>query len=82
MTGGMIPLFLVLLGRRMGPEAFGRAMGLSNLLMLPVMAVAVVVAARIFDSQGSYDAALRIFTVAVLFAIISVFGSKRSAEAE
>lgn len=81
LTGGMIPLFLMLLGKRMGPEAFGRAMGLSNLLMLPVMAVSVVIAARIFESQGSYEGALRIFTLGVLLAIVSVFGSKRSAAA-
>ncbi|MFK7894924.1 MAG: MFS transporter [Myxococcota bacterium] len=81
MTGGMIPLFLVFLGKRMGPEAFGRAMGLSNLLMLPVMAVSVVIAARFFEAQGNYVGALRIFAVMVLFAIVCVFGSKRSAEA-
>ena len=81
LTGGMIPLFLMLLGKRMGPEAFGRAMGLSNLLMLPVMAISVMTAARVFESQGSYEGALRIFTAVVLLAILSVFGSKRSAEA-
>jgi cyanate permease len=78
-TGGMIPLYMMLLGKRVGPEAMGRAMGLSNVFMLPVMAVAVLLAASIFEAQGSYASALIVFAIAVAAAIGCVFGSSWSA---
>ena len=84
-TGGMIPLYMLLLGRRMGPDAMGRAMGLSNLLMLPVMAMVVLSAAEVFESSGTYASVLSVFAVGMLLAIGCLFGSswdaRRSAAA-
>ncbi len=80
-TGGMIPLYMLLLGKRLGPDALGRAMGLSNLLMLPVMAVAVLLAASVYEAQGSYTWALAVFALAILAAIGCVFGSSLAAAA-
>ncbi|MEM9175958.1 MAG: MFS transporter [Myxococcota bacterium] len=78
-SSGMIPLYMVLLGRRLGPDAMGRAMGLSNLLMLPVMAGVVLVAAAIFESTGHYQAPLALFSVGLLASIGFLVGSNRDA---
>lgn len=79
MTGGMIPLFMMLLGARFEPQILGRAMGMSNLVMLPVMACTAILAASIYESRGSYDRAAMIFAAGVLLAIVSLMFSNRSA---
>lgn len=53
LSGGLIPLYLLMLGRRMGPDALGRAMGLSNVVMLPVMSGAVLLAAAVYERTGA-----------------------------
>ncbi len=78
-TAGMIPLYTVLLGRRLGPDSIGRAIGLSNLMMLPVMATSVLFAASVFESTESYGGALAVFSVGVLGAIACLVGSNREA---
>ncbi|MCR9094731.1 MAG: MFS transporter [bacterium] len=78
-TGGMIPLYMVLLSRRLGPDAMGRAMGLSNLLMLPIMATTVLLAASVFESTGRYVGALAVFAFGLLGSIGCLFGSNREA---
>lgn len=69
-TGGFIPVYTVILARRFGPESLGRAMGLTNLFMLPVSAASGPAAAAVFDATGSYDLALfafvGVFTLALL----------------
>jgi len=69
MLGGVIPLYMMLIGQRMGPDALGRAMGLSNLVMLPVMAGAVLLAASNYEAEGSYEMSLLVFSVGFLAAI-------------
>lgn len=67
--GGVIPLFMMLLGQRMGPDALGRAMGLSNLVMLPIMAGVVLFAAADFEASGGYRSALTVYAIGFLLAI-------------
>ena len=78
-SAGMIPLYMVLLGQRLGPDAIGRAVGLSNLLMLPVMATTVLFAASVFESTQSYAGALVVFSVGMLGSIGCLLGSNREA---
>lgn len=78
-SSGMIPLYMVLLGQRLGADAIGRSVGLSNLLMLPVMAGSVLFAASAFESSGSYAGALVVFAAGVLASIGCLLGSNREA---
>lgn len=77
--GGLIPLYMMLLGRRMGPDALGRAMGLSNLVMLPIMAGTVLLAASNYEADGGYSLALAVFAVGLLAALGCLWGSNWSA---
>ena len=76
--GGIIPLYMMLLGKSIGPESLGRAMGMSNLLMLPVMSAAVMIAAALFESNGNYRFALAIFAFTLLGGIFCLLGAHRS----
>jgi len=76
--GGVIPLYMLLLGQRMGPDALGRAMGLSNLFMLPAVFGAVLLAASVFESTGGYKSALLVFAVGMVISIGCLVGSNRS----
>jgi predicted MFS family arabinose efflux permease len=78
-SGGLLPLYMLLLGQRIEIQILGRAMGLSNLLMLPIMAVAAILAASVYEGQGNYDRALVIFALGMLAAIASLLASNRSA---
>lgn len=77
--GGLIPLYMALLGSRLEPQILGRAMGLSNLVMLPIMAIATVGAASIHESRSSYSLAAMIFAVGMMAAIVALLLSNRSA---
>lgn len=77
--GGMIPLYMALLGGRLEPQILGRAFGVSNMLMLPGMAATTIGAAAIYESHGSYQRAAVSFAVALLFAIASLQLSNRLA---
>jgi len=77
-VGGLIPLYMALLGKRLAPQILGRAMGLSNLVMLPVMAISTIGAALIYESQGSYQPAALVFSGGLLVAIASLLLSNRS----
>jgi predicted MFS family arabinose efflux permease len=77
MSGGLIPLYMILLGRRLEPQILGRAMGMSNLIMLPVMAIAAIVAASVYESQGNYERAAMIFAIGMLAAIGMLLLSNR-----
>jgi MFS family permease len=79
MIGGLVPLFMALLGKRLESQILGRAMGLSNLVMLPVMALATVAAASIHESRGGYEGAATLFSGAILIAVVLLFLSNRSA---
>lgn len=79
MLGGVIPLYMVLLGHRMSPATLGRAIGVSNLFMLPIMSVAVLFAAALFERQGDYTTTLFAFA-AVFAAAAALFGAGRGPE--
>jgi predicted MFS family arabinose efflux permease len=77
LSGGLVPLFLLLLGRRVDPSSFSRALGLSNLLMLPVLAGSVLLSAYCFERQGSYQSALVALAAAHVAAIVCLALSNR-----
>jgi MFS family permease len=77
--GGLIPLYMALLGSRLEPQILGRAMGLSNLVMLPIMAIATIGAAWIHEGQNSYSLAAMIFAGGMMAAIVTLLLSNRSA---
>lgn len=79
-TGGAIPLYTMLLGQRVATESFGKAMGVSNLFVLPAMALAVLGAAGLFERQGHYSTALMLLAVGLVWALISAVISNRLAE--
>lgn len=79
MLSGVIPLYMMLVGQRLGPNALGRAMGFSNLMMLPVMAGAVLLAASNYESSGGYGFALVVFSIGLLSAIGCLWMSNWSA---
>lgn len=54
-TGGMLPLWGLIVAQQFGPASFGRALGLTNLMMVPLTAAASPVAGWTFDRTGSYD---------------------------
>lgn len=76
-SGGLIPLFLLALGRRVEGAAYSRAVALSNLLMLPVMAGAVMLAADGFERTGDYREALLLLAGGHLVAIGCLAASNR-----
>ncbi len=82
LTGGVVPLYTMMLGQRLPTEDFGKAMGLSNLFVLPVMAVAVIVAASLFERHGDYRLALHglagLATLAVFCLLLSNHYARRA----
>jgi len=76
--GALLPLFMMLLGQELGPAVIGRAMALSNLLMLPVMAASVLFSAAVYEEQGNYDRAVIVLAIGLLVAIGCVYGSVRT----
>lgn len=77
--GGVVPLYMMLLGERLGADALGRAMGLSNVVMLPITAGSVLLAAAVFEATGGYRSALLVFAVGMGGAMGCLVGSNRSA---
>ena len=53
-TGGMLPMWSLIVAEQLGDAVFGRAMGLTNLLMVPLTASAAPLAGWTFDRTGSY----------------------------
>ncbi len=54
-TGGMFPLWSLMTAQQFGEASFGRALGLMNLMMVPLTAAASPLAGWIFDRTRSYD---------------------------
>ena len=57
-TGGMFPLWSLIVGQQFGEPSFGKALGLTNLLMVPLTASASPLAGLAYDRTGGYDAAI------------------------
>ncbi|MBW2267575.1 MAG: MFS transporter [Deltaproteobacteria bacterium] len=77
LTGGLMPLYTQLVAQRFGTTSLGRALGLTNLLMLPVSAISGPLAAAAYDTTGSYRVALLGFVVVYALAIFSLVASGR-----
>lgn len=77
LVGGVVPLFTMLLGRRVGPADFGKAMGVSNLFILPIMAAAVMFAAQSFERSGGYANAVQVFAGVALISLLCMLYSNR-----
>jgi predicted MFS family arabinose efflux permease len=76
-AGGMTPLFSLLLGRRVGADALGRAMGLGNLLLLPCTIGSITLASLTYDRTDSYTGALVVFALGLGLAMASLLLSDR-----
>ena len=71
-VGGTLPLWGALAGAAFGRATIGSAMGLMNLLMLPVSIAGAPIAAHIFDRTGSYQLAFTIFVGCFAFGAIAI----------
>ena len=60
--GGFLPLWGSLIGECWGRDAFGRVMGTMGPLMLPMNIVSLQLGPWFYDTRGSYDGALWIYT--------------------
>ncbi|MHA7836589.1 MAG: MFS transporter [bacterium] len=77
--GGIIPLFSLLLGSRVGADALGRAMGLANLLLLPCTIGSITIASLTHDWSGRYSEALVLFAGGIGLAFVCLLLSEREA---
>lgn len=57
-TGGMLPLWSLIIGQYFSEASFGRALGLTNLAMVPLTASASPIAGWAHDLTGSYDSVI------------------------
>lgn len=73
-VGGIMPLWGALTGASFGRAAFGRAMGLMNLLMLPFTLAGAPVAAYLFDRSGSYQLAFTGFLAFFALGSLALLG--------
>lgn len=80
LTGGAIPLYTMLLGQRLSANNFGKAMGVSNLFLLPVMAGAVLLAAGLYERYGNYTIALLILALLPFLALLCLLRSNALAK--
>ncbi|MFK8021014.1 MAG: MFS transporter [Pseudomonadales bacterium] len=76
-TGGAIPLYTMLLGERVATENFGKAMGVSNLFVLPTMAFAVITCSQIVEKNQSYSEALLVLIVVLFLAFLCLLRSNQ-----
>lgn len=72
-TGGMLPMWSLIVAEQLGEAGFGRAMGLTNLFMVPLTASAAPLAGWAFDTTGSYQgvilASMAVLAVAALLVL-------------
>ena len=64
------PLFLISISRYFGRKAFGSISGTAIMFMSPAAFISPVVAGWIFDTSGSYSAALMVFAAASFIVIM------------
>ncbi|MFN2098472.1 MFS transporter [Altererythrobacter sp. MF3-039] len=57
-TGGMLPLWGLIVAQHFGEASYGKALGLTNLAMVPVTASASPLAGWSYDQTGGYSAAI------------------------
>ncbi|MBK7948213.1 MAG: MFS transporter [Deltaproteobacteria bacterium] len=71
-VGGTMPLWGALTGAAFGRASIGSAMGLTNLLMLPVSIAGAPIAAHLYDRTGSYQLAFTIFIFSFAVGAIAI----------
>jgi len=72
--GGVVPLHGVMIGKLFGRREFGKVMGLSRPMMLPLQSIGLPWAGFIHDSTGSYNIAFYTFlTFLIIAALIAIF---------
>lgn len=71
-VGGTIPLWAMIVGRRFGTLALGRAMGLMSSVMLPLNLLGLHVVGSAFDSSGSYIPAFELFLIVLALSAASI----------
>jgi cyanate permease len=64
------PLFIISISRYFGRKAFGSISGTAIMFMSPAAVISPVAAGWIFDTRGSYSAALMVFASASFIAIM------------
>jgi cyanate permease len=64
------PLFIISISRYFGRKAFGSISGTAIMFMSPAAFISPVAAGWIFDTRGSYSAALMVFASASFIAIM------------
>ncbi|MEM8496414.1 MAG: MFS transporter [Pseudomonadota bacterium] len=73
--GGAIPLYTMLLSQRVDENEFGKAMGVSNLFILPVMGIAVLSSASLYERYANYDLALLFLTALLCISLFCLWVS-------
>lgn len=71
-VGGTLPLWGALTGAAFGRASIGSAMGLTNLLMLPVSIAGAPIAAHLYDRTGSYQLAFTTFIASFAVGAIAI----------
>lgn len=71
-VGGVMPLWGMIVGRRFGVQALGRAMGFMSAAMLPLNLLALHVVGATFDATGSYTRAFELFLMVLLIAAAAI----------
>ncbi len=71
-VGGVMPLWAMIVGRRFGMQALGRAMGFMSAAMLPLNLLGLHVVGATFDATGSYTLAFQLFLLVMLLAAVSI----------
>lgn len=77
-TGGLLPVWSLLIGEYFGPASFGRVLGLTNLVMAPLTAISAPFAGWMFDRTGRYDEAFIGFIAALGVALLLALPLGRS----
>jgi len=72
-TGGFTPLIGAAIGTRYGPAAFGRVFGLLNPFTLGFALIGPPMMGYLYDSTGSYNLSLQIFTGAIVASAMVTF---------
>ena len=80
-TGGMLPVWSLLIGEYFGQASFGRVLGLTNLVMVPLTAISAPFAGWMFDRTGHYDDAFIGFIAALVLALLLALRLGRSGRA-
>lgn len=71
-VGGTVPLWLTMVSFCFGTRSYGRALGIQNLLHIPITAPTAYVAGRISDETGSYQYLFITYLALALLAIVAL----------